>query len=58
MSIMNAFLGLLKSKEMLSYELEEFVRKMAKRGSGRKKKMKTSMMDKGSCTSSYIAKKN
>jgi len=48
MSIMNAFLGLLKSKELLSYELEEFVRKMAKRGSGSKKKMKISMMDKGS----------
>jgi len=55
---MNAFLGLLKSKEMLSYELEEFVRKVAERGSGSKKKMKISMMDKGSCTSSYSAKKN
>ena len=37
MSTMNAFLGLLKSKEILSYELEGFVRKMAERGSGSKK---------------------
>ena len=36
---MNAFLGLLKSKEILSYELEGFVRKMAERGSGSKKKI-------------------